>query len=216
MFKVECEGCQAPYDVDERRVPSAGLKKRCPKCGASFLVHKPDAEDAELPAVAAPKREAKTANPSPAHGTTSGGDPLTDLPAFRGGAPPRRGAATPRDLKSPLDDVNMDLPAALGGPSGRATVDRSPDASAASPAEPKAGAEKGFGETDLPAVLSAGLPVPTSVGLPARSSAAPMAHLPARSAGHPPAADLPVTRQPSKATSAPSGRPVSSPALNFG
>lgn len=41
MFKVECEGCHAPYQVDERRVPPAGLKMRCPKCGTTFVVHQP-------------------------------------------------------------------------------------------------------------------------------------------------------------------------------
>lgn len=42
MFKVECPGCKAPYQVDERRVPKAGLKMRCPKCGTSFKVDSPD------------------------------------------------------------------------------------------------------------------------------------------------------------------------------
>src|SRR5688572_2722421 len=42
MFKVECPGCKAPYQVDERRVPASGLKMRCPKCGTSFQVDPPD------------------------------------------------------------------------------------------------------------------------------------------------------------------------------
>ena len=41
MFKVECPGCKAPYQVDERRIPSSGLKMRCPKCGTSFKVDPP-------------------------------------------------------------------------------------------------------------------------------------------------------------------------------
>ena len=44
MLKVECESCQAPYQVDERRIPKAGLKMRCPQCGHSFLVPHPSAE----------------------------------------------------------------------------------------------------------------------------------------------------------------------------
>ncbi len=43
MLKVECESCKAPYQIDERRVPPAGLKMRCPKCGHSFLVTNPNA-----------------------------------------------------------------------------------------------------------------------------------------------------------------------------
>src|SRR5262245_47149168 len=44
MFKVECPGCKAPYQVDERRVPPGGLKMRCPKCGTSFQVDPPPAD----------------------------------------------------------------------------------------------------------------------------------------------------------------------------
>lgn len=43
MFKVECPGCRAPYQVDERRVPATGLKMRCPKCSTSFKVNPADA-----------------------------------------------------------------------------------------------------------------------------------------------------------------------------
>ena len=41
MFNVQCPGCAAPYQVNERRVPAAGLRMRCPKCATSFLVEKP-------------------------------------------------------------------------------------------------------------------------------------------------------------------------------
>src|SRR5215471_10862064 len=44
MFRVECPGCKAPYQVDERRVPQSGLKMRCPKCGTSFQVDPPPAD----------------------------------------------------------------------------------------------------------------------------------------------------------------------------
>jgi predicted Zn finger-like uncharacterized protein len=38
MLRVECEQCKSPYQVDERRIPAAGLKMRCPKCGHAFVV----------------------------------------------------------------------------------------------------------------------------------------------------------------------------------
>ena len=41
MFNVQCPGCSAPYQVDERRVPALGLRMRCPKCATSFVVEKP-------------------------------------------------------------------------------------------------------------------------------------------------------------------------------
>src|SRR5690348_8345046 len=56
MVKVECEGCKAPYEIDERRIPATGLKMRCPKCGTSVLVQKPGgvAPAPGLPAPPAP------------------------------------------------------------------------------------------------------------------------------------------------------------------
>lgn len=36
---VECPSCMAPYKLDPKRVPAAGVNMRCPKCGASFRVH---------------------------------------------------------------------------------------------------------------------------------------------------------------------------------
>lgn len=44
MFNVQCPGCSAPYQVDERRVPASGLRMRCPKCATSFVVEKPATE----------------------------------------------------------------------------------------------------------------------------------------------------------------------------
>lgn len=45
MIEVECPSCKASYQVDERRVPAAGLKMRCPKCGESFQVSHPTASE---------------------------------------------------------------------------------------------------------------------------------------------------------------------------
>src|SRR3954468_3772365 len=102
MFKVECPGCKAPYQVDERRIPSSGLKMRCPKCGTSFKVDPPSegrttgpnaivlggalgigsaGESAPPPALAAPKPTG-----ADLRGTIVGVAP--------GGAPP--GASLPR------------------------------------------------------------------------------------------------------------------------
>src|SRR5262249_37418654 len=80
MFKVECPGCKAPYQVDERRVPPTGLKMRCPKCGSSFKVDSPgshgeaplargavlglNADSMPPPALAGPPRAATASSPS--------------------------------------------------------------------------------------------------------------------------------------------------------
>ena len=63
MLKVECESCKAPYQIDERRVPPAGLKMRCPKCGHSFLVTNPAGARLRRPGA---RREAAAPPPGPA------------------------------------------------------------------------------------------------------------------------------------------------------
>src|ERR1700722_4616394 len=63
MFKVECESCKSPFQIDERRVPPAGLKMRCPKCGHSFLVTTPGTDLPEAKP-AAPARPAAAAPPT--------------------------------------------------------------------------------------------------------------------------------------------------------
>gem|GEM_PF-429904 len=86
MFKVDCPGCKAPYQVDERRVPPTGLGMRCPKCGTSFKVDRPE----EAPA--APARP-----------------PAPDAPMAAAPAPP--GPPPPRVHKPTMVGV---APAALG------------------------------------------------------------------------------------------------------
>src|SRR5688572_6321742 len=73
MFKVECLGCQAPYQVDEKRVPEKGLKMRCPKCGTSFKVEPPAKLGLSASAASAPPPAVKPA-------------PITAAPAFASSA----------------------------------------------------------------------------------------------------------------------------------
>ncbi|HEY5146495.1 MAG TPA: zinc-ribbon domain-containing protein, partial [Polyangiaceae bacterium] len=112
MVKVECESCNAPFQIDERRIPPAGLKMRCPKCGHSFLVPSPAA--AELKAA-----------PTPAESTTTG---LTAAPRVPGASLARPGppgaVARPsaNNLKSTMVGVGggFGLPPLAGGPSAAA------------------------------------------------------------------------------------------------
>jgi predicted Zn finger-like uncharacterized protein len=120
MFKVECPGCKAPYQVDERRIPSSGLKMRCPKCGTSFKVDPPvegqrsgpasgavfgigsETESAPPPALSAPA-------PKPSvdlRGTIVGVAPAASA------LPPAR-PAVPSNFKGTMMGV---APAAMGAP----------------------------------------------------------------------------------------------------
>jgi predicted Zn finger-like uncharacterized protein len=135
MVKVECDGCKAPYQIDEKRIPATGLKMRCPKCGTNLLVTKPGAAapagggDADLPAPAAPKAKPgpppppraaapkpppppQAAAPAPAFGDVDFGmDP--DLPKTRSGFGE---IDLMVDLPAPGTDLSQeDLPAVAGG-----------------------------------------------------------------------------------------------------
>lgn len=63
MLNVKCESCEAPYQIDERRVPPTGLKMRCPKCGHSFMVMLPGQTAAA--GATPPPRPAPAAPPPP-------------------------------------------------------------------------------------------------------------------------------------------------------
>jgi predicted Zn finger-like uncharacterized protein len=89
MLKVECESCTAPYQIDERRVPADGLKMRCPKCGHSFVVARPEAT---------------------ARGASFAAPPAARPPAAPAPAAPAR-PLSPHPPRSPLPS---DFPAALG------------------------------------------------------------------------------------------------------
>ena len=117
MFKVECPGCKAPYQVDERRIPGSGLKMRCPKCGTSFKVDPPgdgrrpgptsvlggalglgsDSESLPPPALSAPAQRAAV----DLRGTMLGVAPgVASAPAGPAAAPPR--PAVPAHLKGTM------------------------------------------------------------------------------------------------------------------
>lgn len=186
MLKVECESCKAPYQLDERRVPPAGLKMRCPKCGHSFLVTNPNAPAAAAPTPAAPPvpsgggGAAKAPPPPPVGvnkqrtmvGIAPPAAPTTKMPAVaaKPAAPPVAPAAAPAP-PAPRAPIPSDFPAALGS----------------------------LDESDLP-VVSAGLPAPRAAKPPVPPAAPPRAapveelelDLPAVAADLPsPKADLP-------------------------
>src|SRR4051794_13858699 len=106
MVKVECDGCKAPYQIDEKRIPPAGLKMRCPKCGTNLVVMKPGGADADLPAPAPAKASPFKGAPPPRPGPAA--------------LPPRPAAKAP--LPPSLEDDLLDLPSSAhhtserGGP----------------------------------------------------------------------------------------------------
>ncbi len=111
MLKVECESCKAPYQIDERRVPAAGLKMRCPKCGHSFVVKSPGAPGAAAPPAEAPKPVAPVAPRIAARPATP---PVAKPP------PPPMKPSLPAALDS--SDLEPAPPSAIPPPVHRAPV----------------------------------------------------------------------------------------------
>ncbi len=132
MFNVQCPGCSAPYQVDERRVPAGGLRMRCPKCASSFVVEKPaavvpsDAGNKQAQPFATGTERARPSNPLKATmiGVAGPGLIAGNLPA---GAQSKFGAskAIPKGLPEPKAGIpgsepvqTNDLPATLTGVAG--------------------------------------------------------------------------------------------------
>jgi cellulose synthase operon protein C len=139
MFKVECPGCKAPYQVDERRVPSTGLKMRCPKCGTSFQVEPPDdgrrtgpspvLGDASAPRpeqAAAPRAPLRNAAARTMVGVAPSslglGPPATKpAPPVAPKGPPAPAPARPAPPRAPDPYADADLPA-VGGAAAQADL----------------------------------------------------------------------------------------------
>jgi len=192
MLKVECEGCGSPYKVDDRRVPPAGLKMRCPKCGATFVVRK-DAGAAEPPAPAPAPAPAAPAAPSlrtaQQKRTMLGVGGLNGPPVIPSGDAPPPPADEPG-----LPAVAAGLPMAKPAPARP----KPPPPPAAHVPPPPLDMMEGFGSLDL------GLPE-EAADLPA---VAPEAGLPALRKAPPPPPPRPAAPKPP-----PAARP---PALDFG
>lgn len=139
MVKVECDGCQAPYSVSEKRIPSGGLKMRCPKCGTSFMVERPDG-------VASSTHLGGT--PQSGHGLA----PPGSRPAQGGRTLRSMGAPAPPRSKKPLFARRDPIPVESAAP-----------ASSAPPADSKR-APSPFDDLPLPAD---DLPAPFIGDLPA-------------------------------------------------
>ncbi|MFO0756398.1 MAG: tetratricopeptide repeat protein [Byssovorax sp.] len=197
MVKVECDGCKAPYQIDEKRIPPTGLKMRCPKCGTNLLVMKPAepaaAADADLPAPAA-KAPPKGAPPKPpppkapaAPPPRPAGGPPPPPKAAPKPPPPPKAAPKPSAVEDELsasdlesswgddiveDDGGADLPSA-------AKVQPGPGGARPRPAPAPSAAAGGFGEIDLMVDLPA--PVAEEEGttdLPATAAVQPSAVAP--------------------------------------
>jgi len=71
---AECGSCKAKYNIDDRKIPPAGVKVRCKKCGGVMYIKRPPVT---TPAAAAPPKK-----------TTYTAPPPVSEPGFADGPPP--------------------------------------------------------------------------------------------------------------------------------
>lgn len=222
MIQVRCPSCQASFDTDERRIPKAGMRARCPKCGASIFVLPDGAASIAAPkpstsslddlpatpgAVALPKPAAPPAAPSPAKDNLFA---LDDLPA------PSKGDSmllpAVRSDASSLDDpfgAGLPLPSTSAHGADRSVrplVDLPTPSSAALPSVSSAALPATSGSA-LPAKPSAPLPSLSGTGLPATSRGpslpTPAAPLPAAPVALPTPVPPPASPSPFHAQASP-------------
>jgi len=103
-MKISCPKCPAAYELDESRIPPAGLSIKCPKCQTPFSVQKPKLADGPVPLPASKGAPAKPpvfptkpgAQQGPVPLPASKGAPAAPRPAPTSVPPPPvPGAAVP-------------------------------------------------------------------------------------------------------------------------
>jgi len=234
MFKVECPGCKAPYQVDERRIPSSGLKMRCPKCGTSFKVDPPgDArrtgpspvlggvlglgESAPPPAVAPPDPMKGTMlGVAPARNAAMKGTMLGVAPAAAAAVAAVTQAAPPAASPAPAAPAPPAPPARPPVP-GRPPVPRPGAAAPAAPPAPSAdlpavAARAPAGSIDLPSVSAPRPAVPAPAAAAPTVPQAPTFDLDLPAVGRAGGPDLPSPRATAPLASPPrTTAPLASP-----
>lgn len=159
-MKISCPNCPAAYELDDSRIPPAGLSIKCPKCKAPFTVHKPKPGEevkgavkgvpVPLPGQAGPAKPAapKTKAPSAAAGAKApvplpgleehGQGQASPGPAHADGAVPLPG----------LSDAFGDDFAAPPPPPSMPPASRRAAPPASGPAVPLPGLDDAFGSED--------------------------------------------------------------------
>ena len=133
-MKISCPTCAAAYELDDSRVPPAGLSIKCPKCKNPFTVHRPKADAAkaapksavplpgngEAKPAAPPKASAKPPPPKMRPASAASGGVAVPLPGLAdGGAGLQAGLP---DLDPPVAPASTPLPDLDDGADSQRTV----------------------------------------------------------------------------------------------
>jgi len=129
---LACPNCSAQYNLDESRIPAAGMQLRCPKCGTSFHVARPGTAGS-----ASTKVELPGGGPAPARTSSAEtvpvGQPVPLPPP--GDAPPVRSSSS-LGIAAGGQTGAVPLPAAAGAPPAPPPIPRRPSTTVAA-AEPR-------------------------------------------------------------------------------
>lgn len=121
---IECNSCHTKYNVDERKIPAAGVKVRCQKCQGLIIIRKPEpAAPAELPSQ-------PTTPAAPTAPPTVSPPPKAETPA----EPPVAAPPEPPSVKPPIEPPSYTPPPAPEPPT--ATAPAKPAATAPSEEKP--------------------------------------------------------------------------------
>jgi predicted Zn finger-like uncharacterized protein len=104
-MNIRCPHCQTVFRVNPDRIPAAGVRAKCARCGDTFLVTRPPAD---APREAAPPRAAASAPPEAPRATAATETAPPAAPAGPAVAATRSGAPAER----PLPAASVEAPAA--------------------------------------------------------------------------------------------------------
>ena len=127
-MKISCPNCSAAYELDDSRVPPAGLSIKCPKCKNPFTVHRPKAGEAGKAAAKGPVALPGLAGAKPAAAKT----PPAGRPPGAAAKPAPQGAV-------PLPGLDE------GAAAGQTAVNFKPPPAASGGAVPLPGLDEGPG-----------------------------------------------------------------------
>src|SRR5436853_753620 len=109
VVKISCPNCAAAYELDDSRVPPAGLSIKCPKCKNPFTVHRAKGDAAKASARSAVPLPG---NGDPTHATAKAPSrPAAKQQAVGGGsAVPLPGLADSPSFDAPAPLPDLDAP----------------------------------------------------------------------------------------------------------
>ncbi|MGZ6125123.1 MAG: zinc-ribbon domain-containing protein, partial [Myxococcales bacterium] len=116
-MKISCPNCAAAYELDDSRVPPAGLSIKCPKCKNPFTVHRPKADAAKagarsavpLPGNGEAKPAAAKSSAKPHAKSAPRAASAVPLPGLSDSASAAESAPLP-DLEAPAGPLDSPLP----------------------------------------------------------------------------------------------------------